>query len=181
MSTYFDNIFKKNFAESVADPADGRYHIWATEWNPTALEQLLIVAHARSTGLNDHVYFNETVEMALIIDYYDMREAPYAHSKKCSLRWGGNNHYSRAANHILGSNFVKRVFLSYVSQSNEVLGRAIDIAKKHSKGPLQDLGLPLGNIPGEIAHHPTSYKGKTEHPGAYIAVRPPTSQAFILM
>ena len=181
VSTYFDNIFKKNFAESVADPADGRYHIWATEWNPTALEQLLIVAHARNTGLKDHVDLNETVEMALIIDYYDMRDAPYAHSKKCSLRWGGNNHYSRAANHILGSNFVKRVFLSYVSQSNEVLGRAIDIAKKHSKGPLQDLGLPLGNIPGEIAHHPTSYKGKTEHPGAYIAVRPPTSQAFILM
>ena len=163
VSTYFDAMFKRDFAESVADSKDGKYHIWATEWNPTALEQLLIVAHARSTGLNDHVYFNETVEMALIIDYYDMREAPYTHFKKCFLRWGGNDSYSIARHRILGSDVVKRMFLSYVFQSNEVLGRAIEIAKKHSKGPLQDLGLPLGNIPGKTVHHPiTSTKKKTE-------------------
>jgi hypothetical protein len=49
VSTYFDAMFKRDYAESVADPTDGKYHIWATEWNPKALECLMNMAHARTT------------------------------------------------------------------------------------------------------------------------------------
>ncbi|KAI4714385.1 hypothetical protein J4E89_000065 [Alternaria sp. Ai002NY15] len=48
---------------------------------------------------------------------------------------------------------IKLMFLSYVFQRKEILQRATEIAKKHSKGPLQDLGLPLGDIPEQLEKH----------------------------
>ncbi|KAI4658726.1 uncharacterized protein J4E79_006484 [Alternaria viburni] len=154
VSTYFDNIFKKNFAESVADPADGRYHIWATEWNPTALEQLLIVAHARNTGVNENVSFDVVVDMALIVDYYDMHETPYTHAKRLFTRWWGNGTYrSLMPESVLHGKVIRWMFLSKVYKDNHISRRTIEIAKKHSKGPLQDLGLPLGNIPEKLEKH----------------------------
>ncbi|KAH6875208.1 hypothetical protein BKA58DRAFT_454088 [Alternaria rosae] len=102
VSTYFDTMFKRNFAESVADSTDGKYHIWATEWNPEALERLMNIAHARSTGLRDHVNLDELAEMVLIVDYYDMHEAPYTHVKRCFTRIG-NGIRSLASNNTLGS------------------------------------------------------------------------------
>ncbi|KAI4950367.1 hypothetical protein J4E91_004248 [Alternaria rosae] len=152
VSVYFDTMFKRNFAESVADSTDGKYHIWATGWNPEALERLMNIAHARSTGLQDYVNLDELVEMVLIVDYYDMHEAPYTHVKKCFTRIG-NGIRSLAPNNTLGSDVIKWMFLSYVFQQDRILEIATELAKKHSKGPLQDLGLPLGNIPEKLEEH----------------------------
>ena len=111
--------------------------------------------------------------MALIVDYYDMHETPYTHAKRLFTRWWGNGTYrSLMPESVLHGKVIRWMFLSKVYKDNHISRRTIEIAKKHSKGPLQDLGLPLGNIPGEIAHHPiTPFKGKTEHPRAYIKIK----------
>lgn len=152
VSTYFDMMFEKNFAESVADFADGRYHIWATEWNPKALERLMNIAHARSVGVAEYT-LDELVEMALIIDYYDVHEAPYDHVKD-HISGTSTGYCAPAPKTAFGSKVIKWMFLSYVFQQDHVLETATELAKKHSKGPVQDLGLPLGDIPGEMAYYP---------------------------
>ncbi|KAI4685090.1 hypothetical protein J4E81_008902 [Alternaria sp. BMP 2799] len=153
VSTYFDSMFKREFAESVADSTDGKYHIWATEWNPTALEQLLIVAHARNTGVNENVSFEEVVDMALIVDYYDMHETPYTHAKRHSTRWWGNGNYRLMPEGGVHGKVIMWMFLSKVYKRDHGLRRTIEIAKKYCKGPLQDLGFPLGNIPEKLEEH----------------------------
>jgi hypothetical protein len=158
VSTYFDAMFKRDYAESVADPTDGKYHIWATEWNPKALECLMSMAHARTTDLSDSSTLDEVVEMALIVDYYGMREVPMRCVKNQyalkSAALNGRSIHGRLMGY--GPQTIKAMFLSLVFKDKSLLERALGLAMKASKGPLQDLGLPLRNIPGTTLYYLTT-------------------------
>jgi len=152
VSTYFDAMFKRDFAESVADSTDGKYHIWATEWNPEALEWLMKVAHARSPGVRSYYNIDELVQMALIVDYYDIHELPYFYVKeKLALQRARREQRISSGNTpSFGHQAVKMLFLSVVFKEETLLEEMISLAMKFSKGPLQDLGLPLGEIPSKM-------------------------------
>ena len=154
VSTYFDTIFKKNFTESVPNPEDGKFHIWADEWNPNALGRLLNIAHAQISDIPNCSLLIEVVEMALIVDYYDMHQAPHRYVKDQFSLWtsvlGPGNKRGRSL--AFGHEAIKMMFLSFVFKDVMFLKHTTGVAMKNSKGPLQDLGLPLGDIPGTVAH-----------------------------
>jgi hypothetical protein len=155
VSTYFDAMFKRDYAESIADPTDGKYHIWATEWNPVALKHLMNMAHARVTDLPNCNTLDEVVEMALIVDYYGMREVPmhYVKNQYALMRAASKGHAITLGIFGHGPRAIKMMFLSLVFKGKSPLERTLELAMKASKGPLQELGLPLGNIPGMTSHY----------------------------
>jgi hypothetical protein len=97
------------------------------------------------------------VELALIVNYYGMREVPSHYVKNQYARWSAalNRHNFHQRFMGYGPQTIKAMFLSLIFKDKSLLERTLELAMKASKGSLQELGLPLGSIPGMTSHYLT--------------------------
>jgi hypothetical protein len=75
VSAYFDNMFKQGSREAIPNPIDGLYHVSAVGFHPEAMKNLLNVTLTKTKAIPKTLAFHMLVHVAVMVDYYDMREA----------------------------------------------------------------------------------------------------------
>ncbi|RMZ67717.1 Nuclear pore [Pyrenophora seminiperda CCB06] len=68
-------LTRKEFAESLRDPSDGRYHIQANDWDEEALLILLNIFHVRTRRVPATVSLEMLAKIAVLVDYYELENA----------------------------------------------------------------------------------------------------------
>jgi hypothetical protein len=53
----------------------GLYHVSAVGFHPEAMKNLLNITHTKTKAIPKTIAFHMLVHVAVIVDYYDMREA----------------------------------------------------------------------------------------------------------
>ena len=144
-SKYFRNMFASGFSETVPDPDDGRYHITAENFNPKAFEVVMNIIHVKTSRLPKRVDLELLAHIAILIDYYDMKDAVSFHAEiwaKAVARKKFPTTYCR--------DLVLRTFVAGTFGDKKNFKRGADVIVKESDGPIPDLGLPMFGLAGEI-------------------------------
>jgi hypothetical protein len=69
-------LTEDRFAESDRDASDGRFHVYADDWDPEAFLIVLQVLHLRNKQVQQHIVDLEMLaKIAVIVDYYNCEDA----------------------------------------------------------------------------------------------------------
>jgi hypothetical protein len=146
VSRYFGRLFASNFSEATVDSLDGRYHIKTTEFHPTAITHVMNAAHTQTKSVPRTVNIAALVHIAVLIDYYEMHEAMtfYTDIWLPSIR---SSCAPMPPSHC--KTVVVWIFLARFFKLADTFEEMTATIIRESKGPVQDLGLPIPDVVGQ--------------------------------
>jgi len=147
VSSYFGKMFKQGFSEATPNAHDGRYHVSAVGFHPEAMEHLLNITHIKTGAIPHDIDFAMLFHVAVIIDYYDMREAMACYTTRWIKKVRGGNR-SRVPKEY-GLLVMLWIFVSWVFGLEDTFGDMTAVVLTKSKGPIPSLGLPITEIIGK--------------------------------
>ena len=74
VSPYFENMFKRNYDETVPDSRDSLYHVQAQQWNPEAFTVMLNIAHLQLSAIPKRISLKLFAGLFVVADYYRMED-----------------------------------------------------------------------------------------------------------
>ncbi|RMZ66288.1 Nuclear pore [Pyrenophora seminiperda CCB06] len=80
-SPYFDNIFKRDYSETLKCAEDNLYHIQAQQWSPDAMEIILNIAHQQVRAIPTEMEPVLFAQVFIAADYYQMTYILEPHMK----------------------------------------------------------------------------------------------------
>ncbi|KAF8544019.1 hypothetical protein BDD12DRAFT_131713 [Trichophaea hybrida] len=114
---------KSSFAEAVAfrrheasislDGTEDLYEMVVEDHNPTALGAVLYVIHGRSQFLPEEISFQNLMEVAIVVDYYDCAEVMRPWDEKWMKKW---------REHAGNPGYENWLFIAWVFGVQEVFG-----------------------------------------------------------
>jgi hypothetical protein len=143
VSKYFRNTFSDRFSETTLNLDDGRYHVVVEGFNPKAFEHVMNIIHVKSKRLPKKIDVEQLAHIAVLVDYYDMKDAVSFHAEtwaKAVAKMKFPTTYCQ--------NLVLRTFVARTFGDDESFQRGAQLITKTSKGPIQDLGIPMFGFAG---------------------------------
>ncbi|KAK2030301.1 hypothetical protein LX32DRAFT_615728 [Colletotrichum zoysiae] len=139
-SRYYDKKVNGTWEEATPHPADGRYHLEASDWDPAALLILMNVIHGRTRSVPRRVDCEMLAKIAVLVDYYDCLEAVEVFSSM----------WIDALNDQLPSECSRELVLwlliAHVFHQDDVFAKITKTAVLGGQGPMPTLELPIPSI-----------------------------------
>ncbi|KAF2690671.1 hypothetical protein K458DRAFT_354854 [Lentithecium fluviatile CBS 122367] len=143
-SEFFKSSLTKNgWAEGQSSTSDGKYHLWASDWDPEAFLILLNVLHLRNRQVPRSLTLEMLAKMAVLVDYYRCGEAVDVFSEM----WIDSAKKTSPVPSTYGRDLVLWMCIAWVFKLPVEFGQTTNIAFRQSKTPtIQDMCLPIPKL-----------------------------------
>ncbi|EDU46655.1 hypothetical protein TUN205_00016 [Pyrenophora tritici-repentis] len=85
VSAYFDNMFKRDYSETVPCQEDNLYHVQAQHWSTRAIGVLLSISHQQVKSIPEKITPGLFAQIFVVADYYQMGDVLKIYAEKW---WG---------------------------------------------------------------------------------------------
>ncbi|KAH7389461.1 hypothetical protein DE146DRAFT_758770 [Phaeosphaeria sp. MPI-PUGE-AT-0046c] len=136
-SQYFRHMLSGRFSETIVNAEDGKYHIGTQGFNPKAMEHIMNVIHIRTRNIPKKVGLEMLADIAVLVDYYDMRETVSFHAETWAKAVARKKFPATYCRELVLRTFVAKTF-----DDKKNFRRGAEIIIRNSIGPIEDLGVP---------------------------------------
>jgi len=138
VSPYFENMFKRDYEETVPDSRDNLYHVQAQQWDPEAFTVMLNIAHLQPLAIPNKVSLRLFAGLFVIADYYQMVDT----SRLFTAEWLRQlKQQPRPTDYTEES--MLWMFLGAKLKDLDMFGSMASIAMMQARHPIQLMDLPL--------------------------------------
>jgi len=148
VSPYFDNMFKRDYSETVPCLKDGLYHVQAQRWSTEAFGVILSISHQQVKAIPKKVMPALLAHILMVADYYQMGDVLAMYEEKWWLYITEPSKLSPIPR-TYGEKWVYWMFLVSRRKDWKLFKDAATIFIKSSRTPIQCLGLPFHPIQGK--------------------------------
>jgi hypothetical protein len=136
-SAYFKRMLKGAWMESNALQSEGYLRIQETDWDTSALKILMDIIHGRTRRVPKALSLEMLAKIAVIVDYYECHEVVEVFSTV------GIEQLKETVPVTYSRDTVLWICISCVFHESDQLRLSAITAAKHSRGPIQTMGLPI--------------------------------------
>jgi hypothetical protein len=148
-------LTKDRFAESDRDASDGRFHVYADDWDPEAFLIVLQVLHLRNKQVQQHIVDLEMLaKIAVIVDYYHCEDPLSLFAEIWIKELKGV-----PTPVIYDRDLVLWIWVAWVFDVQERFARATAVAMCQITDPLRTLNLGLMRVSGKTNSYCHLYMG----------------------
>jgi hypothetical protein len=127
--------------EAVANPADGRFYIRASDWDEEAFLILLATFHLRKRRIPKATSLEMLAKIAMLVDYYDLEEAEAIEDYVDT--WVAHARRSYPVPTTYSRDLVLWIFVSATFNLSNEFEKATYVAIQQSTRSIETLGLPI--------------------------------------